>query len=96
MGIAVYFPQFNYYNLHFITCLALRLFIDLTPCVPLSLIRRGGLIYRRGADVPLKHPCLLYQTKERRCGHRRGQASLTYSLFDKETGLREEVCEALG
>ena len=29
---------------------------DLTPFVPLSLIRRGGGIIKRGADAPLKHP----------------------------------------
>jgi len=30
--------------------------LNLTPFVPLSLIRRGGIILKRGASAPLKHP----------------------------------------
>jgi len=30
--------------------------LNLTPFVPLSFSRRGGIYYKRGADAPLKHP----------------------------------------
>jgi len=34
------------------------LFINLTPFIPLSLERRGGNGFERGANAPPKHSCL--------------------------------------
>jgi hypothetical protein len=50
------------------------------------LIRRGGIIYRRGADAPLRHPTLLTQirgVKERR--------SLQIDLQEVLEGLRPSI-----
>jgi len=39
--------------------IASRLFINLTPLIPLSFEGEGESIYRRGASTPLKHPIKL-------------------------------------
>jgi len=41
----------------------IRIFGDLTPCVPLSLIRRGGFIAEEGLTPLLNTPTLLMQSK---------------------------------
>jgi len=62
-----------------------RLFGDLTPCVPLSLIRRGGDFEKRGY-APLKHP---HVTNPEQGELKRGEASLIYPFplpLDKGKG----------
>jgi len=39
--------------------------IYLTPLIPLSLRRRGGIGFRRGANAPLKHPSYWFLLKNR-------------------------------
>jgi hypothetical protein len=61
-----------------ISLTAFRLFIDLTPFIPLSLKGEGEIVFKRGANAPLKHP--IYFQREGEEILERGSAPLLPTL----------------
>jgi hypothetical protein len=66
------------------------LLINLTPFIPLSLKGEGEIVFKRGANAPLKHP--IHFQRERKIVFKRGaNAPLKHPIHFQREG--EEILE---